>query len=155
LNINALSSTAPLSKPNTFNTFQGQERTEEFDLNWIQFKWRNHDPQTGRFFNIDPLAHKYLYNNPYAFSENKVITGVELEGLEYVHYSVLLDRNGKPKERSVIHDYRGQAGFDYKKHSESFGPEGRGVKYSYYRETAKGVQFQGSDMEHDQGGFLA
>lgn len=72
LNISALSSRAPLSKPNKYNTFQGQERTEDFDLGWYSFKWRNHDPTIGRFFNVDPLAEKYLYNSPYAFSENKV-----------------------------------------------------------------------------------
>ena len=36
----------------------------------------------GRFFNIDPLAEKFYYNSTYAFSENKVVSHVELEGLE-------------------------------------------------------------------------
>lgn len=39
-------------------------------------------PDVGRFFNIDPLAIKYPYNSPYAFQENKLGMGVELEGLE-------------------------------------------------------------------------
>lgn len=39
-------------------------------------------PDIGRFFNIDPLADKYVYNSPYAFSENKVVAHRELEGLE-------------------------------------------------------------------------
>ncbi len=34
--------------------------------------------------NIDPLAEKFVYNSPYAFSENKVISHFELEGLEAV-----------------------------------------------------------------------
>ncbi len=41
-----------------------------------------HDPQMGRFWQVDPLADKYVYNSTYAFSENKVIGHVELEGLE-------------------------------------------------------------------------
>lgn len=86
MNINALSTTAPFGEPNTFNTFQGQEKTTEFDLGWVQFKWRNHDPQTGRFFNIDPLAESYYYNSPYAFSGNMVTAHIELEGLEPMHY---------------------------------------------------------------------
>ncbi|WP_420386236.1 pre-toxin TG domain-containing protein [Roseivirga sp.] len=86
MNIQALSTSAPLSKVNDFNTFQGQERTSDFDLDWVQFKWRNHDPSIGRFFNIDPLATDYTHNSPYAFSENRVINGVELEGLEYMFY---------------------------------------------------------------------
>jgi RHS repeat-associated protein len=62
--------------------FQGQEHIDDLGLNWDSFKWRNHQPDIGRFFNIDPLADKYVYNSPYAFSENKVISSKELEGLE-------------------------------------------------------------------------
>lgn len=43
------------------------------------------DPETAyRFFAIDPLAAKYPHNSPYAFSENRVIDGIELEGLEWI-----------------------------------------------------------------------
>lgn len=62
--------------------FQGQEHIDDLGLNWDSFKWRNHQPEIGRFFNIDPLADKYVYNSPYAFSENQVIAHRELEGLE-------------------------------------------------------------------------
>jgi len=41
-----------------------------------------HDPRIGRFFAIDPLAPQYPHNSTYAFSENRLIDGVELEGLE-------------------------------------------------------------------------
>jgi len=41
-----------------------------------------HDPRLGRFFSTDPLEKKYTYNSPYAFSENRVIDAIELEGLE-------------------------------------------------------------------------
>lgn len=51
-------------------------------MNWDSFKWRNHQPEIGRFFNVDPLAEKYVYNSPYAFSENKVTSHFEIEGLE-------------------------------------------------------------------------
>jgi RHS repeat-associated protein len=62
--------------------FQGQEHQEE--TGWDSFKWRNHQPDIGRFFNVDPLSEDYVYNSPYAFSENRVIDGIELEGLEWV-----------------------------------------------------------------------
>lgn len=62
--------------------FQGQEHIDDLGLNWDSFKWRNHQPDIGRFFNIDPLAEDYYYNSPYAFSENKVISHIEVEGLE-------------------------------------------------------------------------
>jgi len=67
---------------NKEKTFQGQRFDDDFGLNWDQFKWRNHDPQIGRFIEIDPLSEKYVYNSVYAFSENNVIAHVELEGLE-------------------------------------------------------------------------
>jgi RHS repeat-associated protein len=63
--------------------FQGQELQDELGLNWYSFKWRNYMPDIGRFFNIDPLAEDYSYQSPYNFSENRVIDGIELEGLEW------------------------------------------------------------------------
>ncbi len=64
--------------------FQGQELTEDLGLNMYEFKWRMHDPAIGRFMQIDPLAEDYVYNSTYAFAENRVIDGFELEGLEWV-----------------------------------------------------------------------
>jgi len=52
--------------------------------NSINYKFRMHDPRIGRFFAVDPLAPKYPWNSPYAFSENRVIDAIELEGLESV-----------------------------------------------------------------------
>ena len=76
------------TNPNLLETykykFQGQEHQDEFGLNWDSFKWRNSSPDLGRFWVIDPLAEKYVHNSPYAFSENRVIDAVELEGLEAV-----------------------------------------------------------------------
>ena len=64
--------------------FQGQERDNEIkgEGNSVNYKYRMHDPRIGRFFAVDPLAAKYAHNSPYAFSENVVISHVELEGLE-------------------------------------------------------------------------
>ncbi len=52
--------------------------------NSVNYKYRVHDARLGRFLSIDPLAPEYPWNSPYAFSENRVIDGVELEGLEYL-----------------------------------------------------------------------
>ena len=41
-------------------------------------------PDIGRFISIDPLAEDYVHNSTYAFAENRVIDGYELEGLEWV-----------------------------------------------------------------------
>jgi len=77
-----ISSKAAWGIQNKEKTFQGQRFDDDFGLNWVQFKWRNHDPQIGRFVENDPLSDKYVYNSTYAFSENKVTAHVELEGLE-------------------------------------------------------------------------
>lgn len=67
-------------------SFQGQEKDDEIkgEGNSLNYKYRMHDPRVGRFFAVDPLAPKYPHNSPYAFSENRVIDGIELEGLEYL-----------------------------------------------------------------------
>jgi len=62
--------------------YQGQERQDELGLNWDSFKWRNYDSAIGRFISIAPLTEEYAYNSPYAFQENKMGMGRELEGLE-------------------------------------------------------------------------
>ena len=63
--------------------YQEQERQDELGLNWDSFKYRNYDYAIGRFMSVDPLAEKYAYNGVYNFSENRVIDGRELEGLEW------------------------------------------------------------------------
>ena len=70
--------------------FQGQERDDEVKGkgNSYNYKYRMHDPRLGRFFAVDPLSHKYPHNSTYAFSENRVIDGVELEGLEVVSFHI-------------------------------------------------------------------
>lgn len=67
--------------------FQGQEKDDELkgEGNSLNYKYRMHDPRVGRFFARDPLASKFPFNSPYAFSENRVIDGVELEGLEFLN----------------------------------------------------------------------
>lgn len=64
--------------------FQGQEMDNEVkgEGNSVNFKYRMHDPRINRFFAVDPLASKYPWNSPYAFSENNLIRFIELEGLE-------------------------------------------------------------------------
>lgn len=66
--------------------FQGQEMDNEIkgEGNSLNFKYRMHDPRVGRFFAVDPLSKQYPWNSPYAFSENRVIDAIELEGLEKV-----------------------------------------------------------------------
>ena len=63
------------------NTFQDQEYDEE--TGWVQFKWRNHIPELGRFFNVDSVGQRIIITTRLMlFSENKVVAHIELEGLE-------------------------------------------------------------------------
>jgi RHS repeat-associated protein len=65
--------------------FQGQEKDDEIkgEGNSVNYTFRMHDPRVGRFLSRDPLSSEFPWNSPYAFSENRVIDGVELEGGEY------------------------------------------------------------------------
>ena len=64
--------------------YQHQENQDDLDYGEYQYKYRMHDPTMGRFKSVDPLADKYAYNSTYAFSENRVIDGIELEGKEHL-----------------------------------------------------------------------
>jgi hypothetical protein len=114
-----ISSRAANITPNKEKTFQGQEfANKEFSdgsgLDMYEFKWRMDDPQIGRFWQVDPLADKYVYNSTYAFSENKVTGHVELEGLEAVsfidankneHNKPIVDAANKNTDKSAVHVY--------------------------------------------------
>jgi RHS repeat-associated protein len=89
----ALEKNAP-SEKNRLNAyrygFQGQEKDDEIkgSGNSINYKYRMHDPRLGRFMSVDPLFKDYPWNSPYAFSENRVIDGIDLEGQEYLNTTV-------------------------------------------------------------------
>lgn len=89
--------------------FQGQEFQSDLDLGWSQFKWRMHDPAIGRFGGVDLLSDKYSHNSTYAFSENKLTNGVELEGLEHVytiHSATISDSFKAAVESGQIYEQR-------------------------------------------------
>jgi len=106
--------------------FQGQESEKElFDGNGSFFKYRISDNRLGRFFSIDPLASKYPWNSPFAFSENKLINGRELEGLEWILTIYSPDLSTKFK----------------KAHLEGNLYAMRGLTYEYLYEQGESVKF--------------
>ena len=121
---------------NNLKQYQGQEYTNDLGLNIHEWKFRFSDPAIGRFWSIDPLADDYRYQSPYNFSENRVIDGVELEGLEYVTVHHIM--NGSTLISSYSTDYyrmtdkkinaiNGTPAGSY--NAASYGPEGKGVKH--------------------------
>lgn len=81
--------------------FQGQEKDGdgEFSEDHYAFKYRMYNPEIGRFLSRDPLSKKYPYFSPYAFSGNRVIDKVELEGLEPSNVPVKGDCEGCKAEK--------------------------------------------------------
>jgi RHS repeat-associated protein len=81
--------------------FQGQETDDEItgSESHITYKYRVHDERLGRFLSLDPLAPKYAHNSPYAFSENRAIDAVELEGREAK--IVVTNRNKRGKATAI------------------------------------------------------
>lgn len=95
---------------NDYKQFQGQEWTEDLGLNIHEWKYRVSDPAIGRFWQVDPLAEKYVWMTTYQFSSNQPIHAPELEGLESAWDLNSRDpnlQNRTPQEMEAFH--RGEA----------------------------------------------
>ena len=72
--------------------FNGVEKDDEiFNVTGsaLSFKYRMYDSRIARFFSTDPLSKYFPWNSTYAFAENRVIDGIDLEGGEHrqvTHY---------------------------------------------------------------------
>ncbi len=92
LSISALSSTAPLSKPNNYK-FNGNEEQTDFSWDIYDFNARFYDASLGRFMNIDPLADQFVSYTPYHFTHNNPTNLVDPTGMSaYGQTSVAEDR---------------------------------------------------------------
>lgn len=121
-------------------SFQGQEKQDE--TGWLSFKWRNYMPDVGRFFNVDPLSEKYVYNSPYAFSENRVIDARELEGLEKY---IVTGRSFIPQPKvsnpipwSKSSSYQGDDRYKYQANASTFRTE-QSVLMNFDQHTSKTI----------------
>ncbi len=74
-----------------------------------------------RFLSIDPLEKQFPMLTPYQYASNRPIDGIDIDGLEYADY------------RIVIHAKTGKTEFSVQPHNKIQnnipGPEGPGVKY--------------------------
>ena len=117
--------------------FQGQEMDDEIkgEGNSVNYKFRMHDPRIGRFFSVDPLTRKYPHNAPYNFSENRLIDGVELEGLEVY---LLVNEDGFGHSAVIVRTEDGIAIYNYGAYDgyELIDLEGDGILQVFYGEDA-------------------
>jgi len=68
--------------------FNGKEKDTDFQNNY-DYGFRIYNPKIGKFLSVDPLTRSYPNWSPYPFAMNHPIEGVDLDGLEYVYYSVV------------------------------------------------------------------
>jgi hypothetical protein len=78
-----------------------------------------HDPRLGRFFSVDPITSKYPELTSYQFSSNRLIDGVEWEGLEVVFIDY-----GFTFGVGVYHSEVISLGLDFSKVKISANPDG-------------------------------
>ena len=66
--------------------FNGKENDNEPKGlgNEQDYGMRIYDPRLGKFLSVDPLTNDYPWNSSYAFAENSVICGIDLDGEEFV-----------------------------------------------------------------------
>jgi RHS repeat-associated protein len=113
LNISALSSTAPLSKPNRYK-LSGNEEQTELDLNLYDFNARMYDATLGRFNSVDPMADLRNALTPYNYVQNSPMTRIDPGGMldDIVSYGAggsPLDRDRKNKWNRKEGDGNGQS----------------------------------------------
>ena len=72
--------------------FNGKENDDE--TGYQDYGMRIYDARLGKFLSVDPIGSEYPWNAPYSFAENRVINGVDLDGLEYVDKISLIEYTG-------------------------------------------------------------
>jgi RHS repeat-associated protein len=70
--------------------FNGKESDDEVSGSGNQYDYgfRIYNPRIGKFLSVDPLAASYPWNSTYAFAENRVVDGIDIDGLEYLRANV-------------------------------------------------------------------
>ncbi len=71
--------------------YNEKELWDEADLNWYSYGYRNYDAQIGRFPQLDPLTAAFPALTPYQYASNDPITNIDLDGLEGVSATGLVD----------------------------------------------------------------
>jgi RHS repeat-associated protein len=111
-------------------------------------KYRSYDPRLGRYKSLDPLFRDYPWNSPYAYAENRVIDGIDLEGLEYISFHHYANGAvGKTEFYKMTADQIKRLGGTTAgiHNSVPYGAGGKGVVHYYYMTKEKKRQPSGSN----------
>jgi len=104
--------------------FNGKENDNEVKGmgNQQDYGMRIYDPRLGRFLSVDPLTKGYPMLTPFQFASNRPIDGIDLDGLEYLQYNIVINyHTGKVMMAKPVW-------FDPNQHN-SHGDLGKGVMY--------------------------
>lgn len=105
--------------------FNGKENDNEVkgDGDQQNYGMRIYDTRVGKFLSVDPITAKYPMLTPYQFASNCPISGIDMDGLEYLTaiYNVTI-KNGI---NTVTADYNWHNSLTHSVH----GGLGQGVNY--------------------------
>ncbi|RAJ11203.1 RHS repeat-associated protein [Chitinophaga skermanii] len=82
-------------------SFKHKRKEIKGEANEIDYGMRIYDPRLGRFLSEYPLRKSYPWNSTYAYAENRVIEGIDLDGGEFYHYSLNI-KDGRGVSVSLI-----------------------------------------------------
>jgi RHS repeat-associated protein len=126
------------------HTYNGKELDTE--TGWQDYGMRPYlGGEVPVFPCVDPLTKSYPQVSPYAFAMNRPIDGIDLDGLEWLHYKiqykVTTDGKNIPLSKTTLADYRHlpekqlnsihKTTSFYSKYPQGFGKLGPGVLYTY------------------------
>ena len=102
LSLAGLDYTTPTLKLLNMKQFNSQDKIADLGLGLYLYRYREYDPQLGRFSRVDPLAEKFPYLTPYQFASDSPIWLRELEGLEGIRYTEVNGNEGVRKNVVVL-----------------------------------------------------
>jgi RHS repeat-associated protein len=73
--------------------FNGKENDADWDVQ--DYGFRIYKPEISKFLSVDPLTQSYPELTPYQFASNSPISGIDLDGLEYLLYLYSPDISNK------------------------------------------------------------
>jgi RHS repeat-associated protein len=60
--------------------YNGKEKQDELDLDWLDYGARMYMPEIGRFMKIDSRAHNYMMYSPYGYVVNNPTNNIDYNG---------------------------------------------------------------------------